>query len=243
MKRVLELLSEARSEIIGGLVVAAVVALLSWLGTLYANVGMERFLIGLLVVLWVGLLAYVTYRVWRRHRNSPEGNDSDLSTAPSGRSSPPQPEAGETESYHPCFISYAHEDEVFARKLYTDLQSRDVRCWFAPEDMKIGRKIRQTLDESILSHDKLLLILSKHSIESDWVEKEVETAFERERRDKHKQLVLFPIRLDVTVMETAQAWAADIRRTRHIGDFTKWKQDKHYQQALDRLLRDLNTRE
>jgi hypothetical protein len=35
--------------------------------------------------------------------------------------------------------------------------------------------------------------------------------------------VLFPIRLDNGVMETDEAWAADIRRTRHIGDFSEWK--------------------
>jgi len=35
-----------------------------------------------------------------------------------------------------------------------------------------------------------------------------------------------------------QAWAADIRRTRHIGDFTGWNHDR-YAPALVRLLRDL----
>ena len=40
---------------------------------------------------------------------------------------------------------------------------------------------------------------------------------ERERREG--RTVLFPIRLDEQVVETDEAWAADIRRTRHIGDF------------------------
>jgi hypothetical protein len=55
--------------------------------------------------------------------------------------------------------------------------------------------------------------------------------------------VLFPIRLDETVMETDQAWAADIRRTRHIGDFRRWKDHDSYQQAFDRLLHDLEASE
>jgi len=79
------------------------------------------------------------------------------------------------------------------------------------------------------------------SIDSDWVEKEVETAFEQER--KRKTTILFPIRLDSTVMETDQAWAADIRRTRHIGDFSNWKGHDAYQKAFDRLLRDLKAEE
>ena len=51
--------------------------------------------------------------------------------------------------------------------------------------------------------------------------------------------MLFPIRLDDAVMQTEQAWAADIHRTRHIGDFTRWKDHDAYQQAFQRLLRDL----
>ncbi len=69
-----------------------------------------------------------------------------------------------------------------------------------------------------------------------WVEKEVETAFEKETR---KKTVLFPVSLDDSVMETDESWAADIRRTRHIGDFTNWKNHDSYQQAFKRLLRDL----
>jgi hypothetical protein len=139
--------------------------------------------------------------------------------------------------YYTCFISYSNLDEAFARRLYADLQSQGVRCWFAPEDMKIGDKMRVRIDESIRLYDKLLLVLSEHSVKSPWVEKEVETAFEKERQ--HIKEVLFPLRVDETVMHTSQAWAADIRRTRHIGDFTRWKQQDDYQQAFERLLRDL----
>jgi hypothetical protein len=139
--------------------------------------------------------------------------------------------------YYTCFISYSSKDEAFTKRLYSDLQSNNVRCWFAPEDLKIGEKIRPRIDEAIRMHDKLLLILSENSVESEWVEKEVETAFEKER--KQKKTVLFPIRLDDCVMDTDQAWAADIRRTRNIGDFRGWKSHDDYKKAFDRLIRDL----
>ena len=145
--------------------------------------------------------------------------------------------ANQPDQFYSCFISYSGKDESFAERLYSDLQSEGIRCWFAPEDIKIGDRIRQAIDQSIRLHDKLLLVLSKHSIGSEWVEKEVETAFEEER--KRKKIVLFPIRLDSTVMDTDQTWAADIRRTRHIGEFTQWKNHEAYQKALNRLLRDL----
>jgi len=139
--------------------------------------------------------------------------------------------------YYSCFISYSSQDEAFAQRLHADLQQKGVRCWFAPEDMKIGDKIRPTIDQSIRIHDKLLIILSENSLHSAWVESEVEKAFEEER--KRKQTVLFPVRLDEAVMETEESWAAEIRRTRHIGDFSRWKDHDAYQAAFERLLRDL----
>jgi TIR domain len=51
--------------------------------------------------------------------------------------------------HYSCFVSYSAQDEEFARRLHADLQDKGVRCWFAPEDMKIGAKIRDTIDEAI----------------------------------------------------------------------------------------------
>ncbi|HEV2194064.1 MAG TPA: toll/interleukin-1 receptor domain-containing protein [Candidatus Acidoferrum sp.] len=139
--------------------------------------------------------------------------------------------------FYSCFISYSSRDQEFAERLYADLQQKHVRCWFAPEDMKIGDRIRPRIDEAIRVHDKLLLVLTESSMKSAWVEEEVETAFERER--KQERTVLFPIRLDDAVMEAQEAWVADIRRTRHIGDFCGWKDHDKYKRAFERLMRDL----
>lgn len=139
--------------------------------------------------------------------------------------------------FYSCFISYSSKDQEFAERLHADLRSKGVRCWFAPEDLKIGDKLRPSFDKAIQIHDKLMVLLSEHSVKSPWVEKEVETAFEKERQQN--RTVLFPIRLDEAVMETKEAWAADIRRTRHIGDFRNWKDHDSYKKAYDRLLRDL----
>ncbi len=144
---------------------------------------------------------------------------------------------GDAIEYYSCFISYSTKDQAFAERLYADLQNKGVRCWFAPEDLKTGDKFRVEIDHKIRLHDKLLLIVSEDSINSAWVEKEVETAFEKEQETGEP--VLFPIRLDDAVMKTKAGWAADIRRSRHIGYFTKWKDHESYQKAFERLLRDL----
>jgi uncharacterized protein YjbI with pentapeptide repeats len=110
---------------------------------------------------------------------------------------------GKAIDFYSCFISYSSKNQAFAERLYADLQNKGVRCWFAPEDLKIGDKFRQRIDESIRLHDKLLLILSEQSISSPWVEEEVESAMERER--KENRLVLFPVRMDDSVMGSSQA--------------------------------------
>ena len=144
---------------------------------------------------------------------------------------------GKMIEWYSCFISYSHKDEEFAKRLHADLQSHGVRCWFAPEDLKIRDEMRSTIYTQIRLRDKLLLILSQESINSTWVKNEVEKGFEEEGR--RNATVLFPVRLDPAVMETDKAWAGDIRRQRHIGDFTNWKDHDAYQKTFQRLLRDL----
>jgi hypothetical protein len=139
--------------------------------------------------------------------------------------------------YHSCFISYSSKDTGLAERLYADLQTAGVRCWYAPEDMKIGDKFRSRIDEAIHLHDKLLFVLSKHSLASPWVEKEVETAFAKETKEQRS--VLFPVRVDQAIMQRDTGWAADIHRTRYIGDFRRWKNHDTYWTAFDRLLGDL----
>jgi len=71
--------------------------------------------------------------------------------------------------FYSCFISYSSKDQDFAERLHADLQNKGVRCWFAPHDMPIGAKIIDAIDEAIRLRDKVLLILSEHSVARDLV--------------------------------------------------------------------------
>jgi len=147
--------------------------------------------------------------------------------------------------FYSCFISYSTKDQEFAERLHADLQAKGVRCWFAPEEMKAGRKLHEQIDEAIRLHDKLLLILSEHSMSSNWVKTEIANAREREKREG-KQL-LFPITL--VPFEAIKQWKlfdADIGidsareiREYFIPDFSNWKDHDSYQEAFQRLVKDL----
>ena len=147
--------------------------------------------------------------------------------------------------FYSCFISYSTKDQTFADRLYADLQNKGVRCWFAPHDVQGGRKLHEQIDEAIRLHDKLLLILSPHSMESEWVKTEIAKARKREVRDQRR--VLFPIRL--APFETLRDWecfdadtgkdsAREIREY-FIPDFSNWKDHDSYQEAFQRLIGDL----
>ena len=115
--------------------------------------------------------------------------------------------------FYSCFISYASKDNSFAERLYADLQNTGVRCWFARKHMKIGDRIRDTIDQQIRLREKLLVILSSASIASPWVEDEVEAALEEERTSPERRTVLVPIKIDNAVEETNRAWVRTIKRT------------------------------
>lgn len=139
--------------------------------------------------------------------------------------------------YHTCVLSYATEDEKFAKKLYADLWTNGVPCWFAEHNLKQGDKVRAEIYQAIRRQEKLLLILSNNAIKSQWVEEEVDVALDREHQQPGTML-LFPLRLDESVFTTEKYWAITVRQ-RRIGDFRQWQDDTEYQQALRRLLRDL----
>jgi uncharacterized protein YjbI with pentapeptide repeats len=140
-------------------------------------------------------------------------------------------------SHQSCFISHCGKDLEFAEKLYTDLQNKGVRCWFASEDLKIGDKTWDSIYHYIRMRDKVLLILSEDSISNDWVENEVNAALAEE--NKRKKPILFPIRVDAAILDSDQAWAEYINKTRNICDFSNWKDHDAYHQALDKLLDDI----
>ena len=149
--------------------------------------------------------------------------------------------------FYSCFISYSGKDQEFADRLYEGLQNKGVRCWFAPHDVKAGEKLHEQIDEAIRLHDKLLLILSEHSMNSEWVKTEIFNAREREVAEKKRKL--FPVRL--VPFETLYDWKCFDAKTGKdlareiaeyfIPDFANWKDHDSFQGGFERLLKDLKS--
>ena len=151
----------------------------------------------------------------------------------------------EAAQFFSCFISYSTKDQNFAELLHADLQARGIRCWFAPQNIQGGRKIDKQINEAIRVCDKLLLILSDASMNSNWVKLEIANA--RAREEQEKRQLLFPITL--VNFDRIKEWklfdadtgtdSAREMREYFIPDFSNWKDPDSYRKAFDRLLRDL----
>src|ERR1039457_5720723 len=148
---------------------------------------------------------------------------------------------------HSCFISYSTNDQEFADRLYADLQNKGVRCWFAPHDIRGGKKIHEQIDQAIRIYDRLLLILSEHSMRSEWVKTEIAPARQKELREQRQ--VLFPIALVPFARirewkcfdaDTGKDSAREIREY-FVPDFSIWKDSASYRKAFGQLVRDLES--
>jgi hypothetical protein len=145
--------------------------------------------------------------------------------------------ASESGEYYSCFISYSSRDQEFITRLSRDLTKCGVNCTAGDHELRIGAPIRAGIDQLIDEHDKVLLILSRRSLGSARVEREVEKVFEMEV--ERRRAILMPIKLDNAVMSQPAGWGAHLRRGRTIGDFRKWRDSAQYRDALAFLLRDL----
>lgn len=151
--------------------------------------------------------------------------------------------------FYSCFISHSSIDDAFCRRLHERLQDAGLRVWFAPHDIQGGRKLHEQIDQAIQVYDKLLLVLSEHSMQSPWAEFEIRRARRREVTEQRR--LLFPVRLvDYEVIQAWECFDADTAkdlateiREYHIPDFTAWKDHVAFEATVARLLRDLKATE
>ncbi len=148
-------------------------------------------------------------------------------------------------SFNSCFISYSSKDQEFARRLYSSLQNLGIKCWFAPEALLGGKKIYDQINQAIVLHEKLLIILSEQSLKSSWVATEIKRARTRERLENRK--MLFPISLvSFDLIKEWELFDADLGtdlaaeiRSYHIPDFSNWRNLENYNMEIGRLLKSL----
>lgn len=78
---------------------------------------------------------------------------------------------------HDVFISYSPKNKTTADKVCYALEQNDLKCWIAPRNITSGKNYSQEIDEGIESAKSVVLVYSHYSIESVYVQNEINTAF------------------------------------------------------------------
>lgn len=87
------------------------------------------------------------------------------------------------------FVSYSSKDRVFVNEIVNELQQMGISCWKAPEMIPAGSSYAREIPKAIQNCDVFLLMLSKTSQDSIWVEKEIDNAISNRKN-------IIPFQLD-----------------------------------------------
>jgi uncharacterized protein YjbI with pentapeptide repeats len=135
---------------------------------------------------------------------------------------------------NPLFISYSHADNVFVDEIEKYLDKKGIRFWRDIHDATAGR-LEKVVDRAIRQNPLVLLVLSKNSVKSDWVEHEA-----RKARELEKELgrdVLCPVALDDAWKDCR--WPARLREQimeYNILNFSKWKDEGEFGRMFRKLI-------
>ncbi len=86
------------------------------------------------------------------------------------------------------FISHSSSDKDFVRRLAYDLKGTGLKVWFDEWELKVGDSLVNNISQAIISSGWFIIVLSKNSIDSKWVTRELNAAFSEEFDEKLKFL-------------------------------------------------------
>lgn len=89
------------------------------------------------------------------------------------------------------FISHNYMDKPLARKISKSLNHYGIKTWIDESEIKIGDSLIAKIRAGIDKVDFIIALISKNSVESEWVTKELDIAINKEIEGK--KVVVLPI--------------------------------------------------
>jgi hypothetical protein len=120
------------------------------------------------------------------------------------------------------FICHSSRDKAFAGRLRADLQVYGVSVWLDEEQLGLADKLTPEIEKAISEVRYLGLILSSHSVKSDWVKKECDFA-------SRQNIAVLPILIEKIDIPKE---FADIL----YANFTELEDDHAYHRAFHQVL-------
>jgi hypothetical protein len=87
------------------------------------------------------------------------------------------------------FLSYARSDAPMVERVARDLRSQGVALWMDRQDLIPGDAWLPQIEQAITSADFMLVFISAASLQSNWVRKEYEAAFQRQAKAGGTRLI------------------------------------------------------
>lgn len=78
------------------------------------------------------------------------------------------------------FLSHSHADKQFVRSLANTLQEKDIFVWIDEAEIKIGESLTRKISAAIDEVDFVVAVISEASVQSEWVQKELDIAMNHE---------------------------------------------------------------
>ena len=92
------------------------------------------------------------------------------------------------------FLSHNHRDKPFVRRLGQDLQAEGILVWIDEAEILVGDSLIGKIETGIDGMDYLGVVLSNNSVQSEWVNREVRIALDREIN--HRRVTVLPILIE-----------------------------------------------
>jgi hypothetical protein len=89
------------------------------------------------------------------------------------------------------FLSHSSRDSHLAQRVAIDLKMSGIDVWFDEWEIKVGHSISQKIQQGLESADFVVVILTRSSIASGWVEKEWQSRIGEEASSRN--VVILPV--------------------------------------------------
>ena len=93
-----------------------------------------------------------------------------------------------------AFLSHSSKDKAFVRRLAADLVAHGVKVWLDEQQILVGDSVPEKIAQGLADSDFFLIVVSRNSVESSWVKKELNSALVHEI--ERRKVKVMPIRLD-----------------------------------------------
>lgn len=92
------------------------------------------------------------------------------------------------------FLSHSSKDKFFVRTLADHLRGYGIKVWIDEAEINIGDSLTEKIGRAIEGTDYMGAVLSHNSINSEWVQRELQIALQKEI--KGKKVVVLPILIE-----------------------------------------------